>query len=186
MQYCLKNLSLYLSLKLCNLCITCLAHTWIGKCRQTLVCVSQCVLLFSSFFSFLSTPAFPCMCICVCAFCLLSGTASSGDVWQKEAVLWNSREFSLSCLSQHGSLHRSKPVPLFIWRLRFGPNCRFYFCVALLLSIRADPCLLVYLFRFERFLFSSTLGKEKYWFWNCMHILCVKLLIICSNSIYCQ
>lgn len=50
------------------------------------------------------------VCVCVCEFCLLSGTGSSGVVQQEEAVRWNSREFSPSRLTQHGSLHQPKPV----------------------------------------------------------------------------
>lgn len=68
----------------------------------------------------LSTPAFPCECVSVCEFCLLSGTESSGDVQQEEAVRWNSREFSPSRLNQHGSLHQPKPVRLLLLFLQLS------------------------------------------------------------------
>lgn len=48
----------------------------------------------------------------VCEFCLILGTGISGDVRLKEAVRWNSREFSPSRLTQQGSLHQPKPVRL--------------------------------------------------------------------------
>ncbi len=109
----------------------CVWHCAMCPCVTMLVIL----LLLAPFFPVYLCPP-PLSPVCARVFCLLSGTGSSGDIQKEEAVRWNSREFSPSCLSQHGSLHRPKPVRLlFLFSLSLSLSRSRSLSLSLFLSL---------------------------------------------------